>query len=113
MRGARAIVVDGTADRAAIDATGIPRNARHLTAYEHDRLALNQLVFLLESAWLQPQPVEVRHNVLVGAGGGTRLQIVSQRRRPARAGLVASETLRKTAKRCTTTGCSTTASSRA
>jgi hypothetical protein len=68
--GARAIVVDGTADRAATDATGIPRNARHLTAYEHDRLALNQLVFLLESAWLQPQPVEVRHNVLVVQAAG-------------------------------------------
>jgi hypothetical protein len=68
--GARAIVVDGTADRAATDATGIPRSARHLTPYEHDRLALNQLVFLLESAWLQPQPVEVRHNVLVVQAAG-------------------------------------------
>jgi len=68
----RAIVVNGTADRAATDATGIPRNARHLSSYEHDRLVLNQLVFLLESAWLQPQPVEVRHNVLVvQAAGGT------------------------------------------
>jgi hypothetical protein len=31
---------------------------------------LNQLVFLLESAWLQPQPVEVRHNVLVVEAAG-------------------------------------------
>jgi hypothetical protein len=67
---ARAIVVDGTADRVAEDATGTPRNARHLTSYERDRLVLNQVVFLLESAWLQPQPVEVRHNVLVVQAAG-------------------------------------------
>jgi len=66
----RAIVVDRTADRVAMDATGIPRNARHLTSYEHDRLALHQIVFLLESAWLQPRPVEVRHNVLVVEAAG-------------------------------------------
>jgi hypothetical protein len=65
-----AMVVDETADRVAIDATGEPRNARHLTPAEHDRLALNQLVFLLESAWLQPRPVEVRHNVLVVEASG-------------------------------------------
>jgi len=65
-----AIVVDGTADRVAMDATGIPRNARHLTSYEHDRLALHQIVFLLESAWLQARPVEVRHNVLVVEAAG-------------------------------------------
>jgi hypothetical protein len=53
-----------------MDATGIPRNARHLTSWEYDRLALNQVVFLLESAWLQPQPVEVRHNVLVVQAAG-------------------------------------------
>jgi hypothetical protein len=64
-RSSRAIVVDGTANRVATDATGIPRNARQLMSYEHDRLVLNQLVFLLESAWLQPRPVELRHNVLV------------------------------------------------
>jgi hypothetical protein len=66
----RAIVVDATADRVATDSTGIPRNARHLTSYEHDRLALNQIVFLLESAWLQARPVEVRHNVLVVEAAG-------------------------------------------
>jgi len=66
----RAIVVDGTADRVAVDATGFPRNARHLTSYERDRLALNQIVFLLESAWLEPQPVEVRRNVLVVEAAG-------------------------------------------
>jgi len=66
----RAIVVDGRADRAAMDATGIPRNARHLGPVEHDRLVLNQVLFLLESAWLQPQPVEVRHNVLVVQAAG-------------------------------------------
>jgi hypothetical protein len=57
---ARAIVVDGTADRIALDATGKPRTTWHLTWMERDRLTLNQLVFLLESAWLQPRPVEVR-----------------------------------------------------
>jgi hypothetical protein len=72
---ARAVVVDGTADRTATDATGIPRNARHLTPYEHDRLALNQLIFLLESAWLHPQPVEVRHAVLVIQADGRSYKV--------------------------------------
>jgi len=67
---ARAIVVDRTVDRVAMDATGVPRTASHLTSWEYDRLALNQVVFLLESAWLQPQPVEVRHNVLVVQAAG-------------------------------------------
>ena len=68
----RALVVDRTANRAAEDATGIPRHARHLTIQENDQLALNQVVYLLESAWLQPRPVEVRHNVLtVEAAGRT------------------------------------------
>ena len=67
-----AMVVDGAAGRVAMDATGIPRNARPLPAAEHDRLALNQVVFLLESAWLQPRPVAVRRNVLtVEAAGRT------------------------------------------
>lgn len=66
----RALVVDGSADRAAMDATGVPRHARHLSSYEHDQLALNQIVFLLESAWLAPRPVEVRHNVLVVEAAG-------------------------------------------
>ena len=70
-RGAsRAIVVDGSANRVAMDATGAPRSTFHLTSWEHDRLALNQVVFLLESAWLQPHPVEVRHNVLVVRAAG-------------------------------------------
>jgi len=65
-----AMVVDGTADRVAIDATGVPRHARQLTHSEHERLALNQLVFLLESAWLQPRPVEARgHTLTVEAAG--------------------------------------------
>jgi len=71
----RAMVVDGTADRVAIDATGIPRNARHLTLYEHGRLALHQLMFLLESAWLQPRPVEVRHNILVVEAAGRTYKV--------------------------------------
>jgi hypothetical protein len=71
----RAIVVDGSADRAAMDITGVPRNARHLTSNEQDRLVLNQLVFLLESAWLKPQPVEVRHNILVVQAGGNSFKL--------------------------------------
>ena len=68
----RAIVVDGTTNRVAMDATGVPRKSGGLTRSEHDRLALNQILFLLESAWLQPQPVDVRHNVLaVEAAGRT------------------------------------------
>ena len=53
-----------------MDVTGIPRHARHLTPSEHDQLTVNQIVFLLESAWLQPQPVEARHNVLVVEAAG-------------------------------------------
>jgi hypothetical protein len=66
----RAIVVDAAADRVAMDATGIPRHAGHLTPFEHDRLALNQILFLLESAWLDPHPVETRHNLLVVEAAG-------------------------------------------
>lgn len=71
----RAIVVDGTADRAATDVTGIARNTRHLSPYEHDQLALNQLIFLLESAWLQPQPVEARHNILMVEAAGNAYKL--------------------------------------
>jgi hypothetical protein len=66
----RAMVVDGSAGRAATDATGMPRDARHPTSSEFERLALHQIVFLLESAWLQPHPIEVRHNVLVVQAAG-------------------------------------------
>jgi len=68
----RAIVVNRTTGLVAADETGIPRGARPLSAAENDRLALNQLIYLLESAWLKPKPVEVRHNVLfVEAAGRT------------------------------------------
>lgn len=68
----RSITVDGGADRVAMDANGIPRTAWHLTRMERDRLTLNQLVFLLETAWLQPAPVAAKHEVLtVEAGGRT------------------------------------------
>ena len=73
--GQRAIVVDAAADRVAMDATGIPRNAGHLTPFEHDRLALNQILFLLESAWLEPRPVEARHNVLVVEAAGRTFRL--------------------------------------
>lgn len=61
----RALVVDGASDRAASDMTGMPRRTRHLSPYEHDRLILNQLVYLLDSAWLQPHPMEARKNILI------------------------------------------------
>jgi hypothetical protein len=72
---ARAIVVDGTAGRTAMDTTGIPRQARHLTSSEGEQMTVNQIVFLLESAWLQPQPIEVRHNVLVVEAAGRTYKI--------------------------------------
>jgi hypothetical protein len=73
--GQRAIVVDGTADRVAMDATGQPRATRHMGRMEHDRLTLNQIVFLLESAWLQPQPVAARRNEVTVQAGGREFQI--------------------------------------
>lgn len=75
----RVIVVDAGADRIAMDATGTPRTAWHPTPLERDRLVLNQIVFLLESAWVQPQPVEMRHDVLVveAAGRSYRLSLNS------------------------------------
>jgi hypothetical protein len=71
----RAIVVDGTTDRMAIDATGIPRAVRHMGAMERDQLTLNQVVFLLESAWLQPQLSQARRNEIVVQAGGRGFQI--------------------------------------
>lgn len=71
----RAIVVDGTADRVAMDVTGQPRGARHLGQMELDRFTWNQIVFLLESAWLQPQPVETRRNAVTVQAGGRTFQV--------------------------------------
>ena len=76
----RAIVVDAAADRVAMDANGKPRSARKLTVVERDRLTLNQLLYLLDTAWLRPEPVEGKpggmhlrkHTVVtVRAGGRT------------------------------------------
>ncbi len=71
----RAIVVDGRADRAAMDATGVPRGAHRLSRYEHDRLILNQLLFLLESAWMRPELLEIRKNVLTVEAAGSGYQL--------------------------------------
>jgi len=65
----RAIVVDGDADRVAMDVTGMPRRARQVGPAERDHLTLNQIVFLLESAWLQPQLIGVKRNVLTVQAG--------------------------------------------
>jgi len=66
----RALVVDGASDKAAADATGAPRGTRPLTNQERERLVLNQLVFLLETAWMQPRPVEARGRVLTVEASG-------------------------------------------
>ena len=75
----RAIVVDMAAGRIAMDATGTPRTAWHPSAFERDRLVLNQLIFLLESAWLQPRLIEMRHNVLVVEAGGRTYRLTFNR----------------------------------
>jgi hypothetical protein len=71
----RAMVVDGTADRVAIDATGIKRAVRHVGSTERNQLMLNQIAFLLESAWLQPQPAETHRNEITVQAGGRGFQI--------------------------------------
>jgi hypothetical protein len=71
----RAIAVDETADRTASDITGMPRGARHLSASEHDQLILNQIVYILESSWLHPKPVELRRNVLTVEAAGRRYKL--------------------------------------
>ena len=74
----RSVIVNGTAGRTAMDANGRPRATCNLTSLERDRLTLNQVLYLLETAWLQPEPLAVRpahlhkYNVLtVRAGGRT------------------------------------------
>jgi hypothetical protein len=66
----RAVVVDADADRVSIDATGQPRSTRHLKPPEHDRLVLNQLVFLVETAWQKPTLVSLKHRTLSVQAGG-------------------------------------------
>jgi hypothetical protein len=74
------IVVDATADRMAMDANGRPRGTGKLTPMQRDRLVLNQLLYLLETAWLRPEPLAVKQTLLhlhretlltVRAGGRT------------------------------------------
>jgi hypothetical protein len=69
------MVVDATADRVAIDATGMPRKTRQLSPHDREQLTLNQLVFLLETAWLQPTPVAVKHRVLIVQAGGRTFEL--------------------------------------
>ncbi|HTT60950.1 MAG TPA: hypothetical protein VMG35_03885 [Bryobacteraceae bacterium] len=75
----RIIVVDGPSRRVAMDANGTPRVAWHLTSLEHDRMTLNQIVFLLESAWLQPRIVETKRNTVTVEAGGTTFRIYLDR----------------------------------
>ena len=56
----RSIIVNAAAGRVAMDATGHPRTTWNLSAFEHDRLTLNQILYLLETAWLKPEPLTVR-----------------------------------------------------
>jgi len=78
-RRSSALVVDAATGRAAMDATGMPRSTGHITGGERDRLILNQLVFLLETAWLQPRPVDVRHNVLTVEAGDRSFRLYLDR----------------------------------
>jgi len=72
---ARAIAVDRSAGRVAIDMTGVPRGTRPLGPDENDRLILNQLLFLLETEWLQPRIVDARSNELTVEAGGRQFRI--------------------------------------
>ncbi|MFN7993302.1 MAG: hypothetical protein U0Q18_06860 [Bryobacteraceae bacterium] len=71
----RCLVVNGSTDRIAMDATGIPHTVWTLTPIERDRLTLNQLVYLLESAWLQPIPVSSRGRALTVEAGGRTFEL--------------------------------------
>jgi hypothetical protein len=71
----RAIVVNAAVDRVAMDANGTPRVAWRLTRLEQTRLTLNQILFLLESAWLQPQPVELKKRILTVEARGLTYRI--------------------------------------
>lgn len=68
----RAIVVNQSAGRVSMDANGTPRVTWPLTRKELDRLTVNQVVYLLESASLEPHPVSVKgRNLTVEASGCT------------------------------------------
>lgn len=72
---AMAIVVDGTANRVGTDVTGHLRSTRMLSPAERDRLIFNQLLFLLESNWLQPQLLEAKRNEVTVRAGDREFQI--------------------------------------
>ena len=71
----RAIVVDGAAGRVAMDANGTPRAAWPITGMERTRLTTNQLIFLLESAWLQPHLQSVKGRTLTVDADGIAYRI--------------------------------------
>jgi hypothetical protein len=60
----RVVVVDADANRVSTDANGMPRSTGSLTEVERDQLALNQVVYMLETAWLRPSPVSFKHTTL-------------------------------------------------
>ncbi len=75
------VIVNAATDRVAVDANGRPRAAWKLTPFERDRLTLNQILYLLETAWLQPEPVSVKPSnlnkslVLRGRGGARLFEL--------------------------------------
>src|SRR5579862_49898 len=75
----RAIMVNETIGRVAMDAMGIPRAQGPLTEAHRERLTLNQVVFLLESAWLEPHPVTVKGKVLTVEAGGRTFRLYINR----------------------------------
>jgi hypothetical protein len=73
--GERALAVDASNDRAGMDITGVKRQTRHVSEGERDQLVLNQVLYLLESAWIEPRPVELKHNVLTVEASGLTFRI--------------------------------------
>ena len=70
--GPSATVVDAASGRVATDVNGMPRRVFQMSGAEQDRLTLNQIVYLLETGWLHPEPVSANGNELtVEAGGRT------------------------------------------
>jgi len=71
----RSVIVDGAAERVSMDVNGMPRATRRLGQRERDQFTWNQLVYLLETAWLQPQPVAAQHNALTVEAGGRSFRL--------------------------------------
>jgi len=64
------LIVDAGANRVSRDANGRPRTTRPFTQTDRDQLSLYRLVYLLETAGAQPEPLAVDHNSLMVQLGG-------------------------------------------